>query len=525
MKEDGMKYGHRICTALLGVAPAMLITLLCTGEAEAAPPVLEIANAASCTNYTYAVTAGQVLALSDDARILTDNNGNNVNWAISGCTVDGGGTTACINLPISVPANPAADSTYVQATGTASMTSGASQTLTVTAGGLDGSGSPTVACIGTVEFHVTSSGGGWGDPHLTTVDGVHYDFQSAGEFTALRGDKVEIQTRQSPVPTATVPITNEYTGITHCVSIYTAVAAKFGSTRVTLQPSPGAEPDPKSMQLRVNGELAALGKDPLILRAKPEAGAKLGKIEVTITQHAEGVIEMTDARGMQLVVTPKFWTSQKVWYLNVNVYQTAALQGTMGRLGKRSWLPAMPDGSSLGPKPASENERYEALYEKFADAWRVTDATSLFDYAPGTNTATFTLQEWPRNHPQSCGIAGQTSVQAVTEQVAEEACANVANAVQRKDCTFDVMITGNTGFAKSYEAMQGFRPRGSGWYTPEPLKQTPPGKCPPDKCPPDKTPPPPPPPWCCGILVALGIVQLLLLAFLVKHVLSNKSQE
>ena len=35
-----------------------------------------------------------------------------------------------------------------------------------------------------------------GDPHMTTVDGVHYDFQSAGEFTVLRdGGGMEFQTR------------------------------------------------------------------------------------------------------------------------------------------------------------------------------------------------------------------------------------------------------------------------------------------------------------------------------------------
>ena len=33
--------------------------------------------------------------------------------------------------------------------------------------------------------------------------------------------------------------------------------------------------------------------------------------------------------------------------------------------------------------PASLGARYDTLYEKFADAWRVTDRDSLFDYAPG----------------------------------------------------------------------------------------------------------------------------------------------
>jgi hypothetical protein len=273
------------------------------------------------------------------------------------------------------------------------------------------------------------------------------------------------------------------------------------------------------MQLRVNGKLTKLGSQPLLVRANPAPGKKVGKVEATITQHADGVIEITDARGMQLVVTPRYSTNRQAWYLNINVYNTGARLGTMGALGKGSWLPALPDGSSLGPKPATETERYQALYEKFADAWRVTDQTSLFDYAPGTSTATFTLDEWPRNHPQSCNIEGQTSVQPVTAEVAEEACKNVVNAVQRADCTFDVMITGEKEFAKSYEVMQRFKARTPGWYTPEPSKRKPPGKCPTCEDSPGKV--QAASRWCCWVLIVLGVVQLLLLAFLVKRTLSK----
>ena len=48
----------------------------------------------------------------------------------------------------------------------------------------------------------------------------------------------------------------------------------------------------------------------------------------------------------------------------------------------KSWLPALPDGSSVDPMPQSIHDRFVKLYRKFADAWRVTDKTSLFDYAP-----------------------------------------------------------------------------------------------------------------------------------------------
>lgn len=340
---------------------------------------------------------------------------------------------------------------------------------TTTASGAPSGSTP---CTQSYRFHVASDGGGWGDPHLVTVDGVHYDFQSAGEFTALRQKGLEIQTRQTPVPTATVPITNSYTGITHCVAIYTAVAAKLGSSRVTLQPGlASGEADAKGMQLRVNGTLTQLTDNGVVLASGDDSTgvtAKKGTFEGVIRKAAGGAIEITDAGGTQVVVTPAFWESQRVWYLNVMVYQTSATQGTMGRIAAGSWLPALPDGSSLGPKPDSEDQRYQDLYKKFADGWRVSDATSLFDYAQGQNTATFKLDEWPRNHPQTCGIQGQTSVQGTTPEAAAQACSGVTNAAQKADCQFDVAITGNTGFGKSYEVMQGFRPIGTGWVNVNP---------------------------------------------------------
>jgi hypothetical protein len=51
----------------------------------------------------------------------------------------------------------------------------------------------------------------------------------------------------------------------------------------------------------------------------------------------------------------------------------------------------LPDGTVL-PQPLTQDE----LYQEFANAWRVTDATSLMDYAQGQDTATFTDTMYPR---------------------------------------------------------------------------------------------------------------------------------
>ena len=458
-----------------------------------------------CNNIdtTYAATPGQAIPLvpPDGPVDIEVSAGGNIFWGFAagaGCTPSGTNTFQCAGMtvthpPLDVSVSPA--ESKITITGTASNTLGASGSFTVT---VTDANNTNVTCDGKYEMHVTEDGGGWGDPHMTTVEGVHYDFQSAGEFTALRQDRFEVQTRQTAVPTTTVGGTNEYTGLATCVSIYTAVAARIGSNRVSLQPSPSVESARGGLQLRVNGQLVTLTESGIDLRAGPGTGPVEGRIVRTGDAY-----QITDTRGTQLVVTPAFWDSQQKWYLNVNVYQTSATQGIFGVRPEGSWLPALPDGKSLGQKPESAKERYQQLYETFADAWRVTDATSLFDYAPGTNTATFTLDEWPRFTPQSCSLQGQTSAEPTTPEAAAEACKGVTDAAQKADCIFDVTVTGHTGFAQSYEAMQRFKPHGTGW---QPVLA---GSGP--------TPPPPPGGWPWWWWIVILIILLIIILLIVRR--------
>jgi Bacterial Ig-like domain (group 3) len=327
----------------------------------------------------------------------------------------------------------------------------------------DTKGSP---CSAMYHFHKPTSGLGWGDPHITTVDGIPYDFQSAGEFTALRGDGLEIQTRQTPVATTSLPNANPYTGLATCVAIYSAVAARVGTHRVSYEPNISGVPDPSGLQLRVDGVLTTLGSEGIDLgpggpiNQSPTPGATVGPpIGGRIVQPWGGAgIEIDYSDGTILIVTPHYWNDQQKWYLNVNVYGTTADKAIFGKLARGSWLPALPDGTSLEPKPDALHRRYVDLYGKFADAWRVTDATSLFDYAPGTSTATFTDRGWPRENPQSCAIPGQPSAQPVDVGVAQKQCSAIVDNNMKADCVFDVSVTGFTGFAQTYLLTQQRQP-------------------------------------------------------------------
>jgi hypothetical protein len=290
---------------------------------------------------------------------------------------------------------------------------------------------------------VPSDGYNDGDPHLTTVDGVHYDFQSTGEFVSLRdGGSLQIQTRQTPVGTTFNPGPNPYTGLATCVSLNTAVAALVGKNRVTFQPKLSGIPDPSGLQLRVDGVLTTLGANGLNLGS----GGR-------VTASAGGGIRIDFPDGTVLIVTPGWWASQSKWYLSVSVLHTPALEGIMGAIAPGSWLPALPDGTSLGPMPASLHQRYLDLNQKFADAWRVTAQTSLFDYARGTSTKTFTFPGWPLENPP-CVIPKQPPVKPLDPQAARRACRPILDKNRNADCVFDVTVTGEPGFAKTYQLVQ-----------------------------------------------------------------------
>lgn len=273
-----------------------------------------------------------------------------------------------------------------------------------------------------------------GDPHIRTTDGVHYDFQSAGEFTLLRdGNGLEIQTRQTPVSTQP-PIANPHTGLAACVSLNEAVAARVAGRRVTYQPVDGR------MVLRVDG----------VVTPVTAQGVALGPgARVAAAGAGDGIaIDFPD--GTSLTATSHFWGApHNRRYLNVSVLQTPASEGVMGDIAAGSWLPALPDGASLGPRPASAAQRYVDLYETFEEAWRVSAATSLFDYGPGQTAATFAIQDWPpENGP--CVIPQAPLAEPMAQGAAERICRGIRDQNRKANCVFDVAVTGHAGFAEAY---------------------------------------------------------------------------
>lgn len=253
-----------------------------------------------------------------------------------------------------------------------------------------GTGSPNVL------LHYGSLNDGYndGDPHIKTVNGLYYDFQTGGEFVSLRGQGMEIQTRQRPVPS--LP----------WVSVNTAVAARVNNYRVTWQPGDGVTPDPSGLQLRINGVVTSL----------PSGGIALGAGGKVSPLGSNGItVDFPD--GSRMTANATFWSYGNVWYLNVRAYDTMATEGLMGVLQQGEW-------NDPG----------------FADKWRVNKQTSLFDYARNVTPELFVSQPFPKDKippmdPRNVELARQVCVRIKDEKL-------------HRDCLFDVGTTGDPVFAE-----------------------------------------------------------------------------
>jgi hypothetical protein len=287
-------------------------------------------------------------------------------------------------------------------------------------GGSAGLGSGASPCSG-------GCAGDNGDPHLMTIDQHRYDFQAAGEFTLLRSPdgSLEIQGRQEA-----------WQGSDH-LAINTAIAARVGTHRI------GIYVDGDLVQVRVDGTLTKVGQ-PLDLGS----GGR-------IVPYSLGYeVDFPDGTTLWAMSTGQ-------WGINAQIRPSLALRGDgTGILGlvppAGMMVPELPDGSGL-PVPADAHAGFLELNQTFANAWRVTAASSLFDYAPDTSTASFTNEDFP-SEATSVTLA---DLPAASLASAQQACAAITDPALHDQCLFDVATTGQAGFSNLYQVTQAFDAGGS----------------------------------------------------------------
>ncbi len=239
----------------------------------------------------------------------------------------------------------------------------------------NGSGGAAGGTLGTVgpgsgagSSSTTTSGKGktaiaWGDVHMGDYDGVGYNFQAAGEFVLTKstapGDTFQVQARMSPLGN-------------NAVSVITMLAAEVGNDRITFS---GA----RANQVEINGAPPALSGLGVVI---PLSGGSIQE-----TSQDVYVVNWNTGESMTVEV------SGELVEVSISLPLGAAPGTVQGLLGNNSGAAndfALANGSAI-PGPITSAQ----LYGEFANAWRVTQASSLLDYAPGQTTATFTDVNFP----------------------------------------------------------------------------------------------------------------------------------
>ena len=253
-----------------------------------------------------------------------------------------------------------------------------------------------------------ATGSNFGDPHLVTLDGLAYSFQAVGEFTLIEaqsGDPLQVQVRFQPVQGSQV------------ASQTTAVATELGAARVVIDIA-------ASSLVTVDG----LGFD----LASAVGGTGLGDGDIYYDGEA---ITLVYANGEQLRVD----VFDGFLSTSVSVAAGRDLAGLLGNGdGDSANDLALRDGTILA-QPVS----FADLYGSFADAWRISDATSLFDYTAGQGTADFTDLTFP-----AAGLSVE-DFPAEVVALAEIAAGGIDDPVLREAAILDYLVSGNEAFVEA----------------------------------------------------------------------------
>lgn len=257
-----------------------------------------------------------------------------------------------------------------------------------------------------------------GDPHVGTFDGARYDLQAAGEFVGIESpdDDLEVQYRLEPP------------GLRTDVSVVTAVAARVGEHRVVFSAH-------DESPVRIDG-------DPVTISGEEVRSLSDDSTAILIRERDRYTVVWPDGSNLH--------AEFRGGHLDPYFLPAEARDGRLtGLFGDADGDPENDfrtrDGEVL-PSPPD----FEPLYQRFAESWRVRPEESLFDYAPGESTETFTDRSIPTAEATVANLspADRTRAEAVCRE------AGVTDGPLLRDCILDYGYTGDESFVASAASQQ-----------------------------------------------------------------------
>lgn len=275
------------------------------------------------------------------------------------------------------------------------------------AGGPGGGGGP--GGFGGPGYCWVGCGRSLGDPHLTSFDGLGYDFQAAGEFVlAVReAPGFAVQVRQEPA-----------SGRCSSVSQNTAVAARIGGVNVVM--------DAATASVRVDGQLLERGSQRL----------------------SDCSVVSRDANGARLL-----WATGEILEVGFSVSLDVRLDVSGAPDEAYSGLLGDADGNAYNDLRTRDGVDIEApveapglLHGAYADSWRVTADERLFADLPGAGHGAFDVPGFPFE------LDDLSVFSANDVALAEAACADagVLGTTRLRECALDVVCTDDTARAASF---------------------------------------------------------------------------
>lgn len=261
------------------------------------------------------------------------------------------------------------------------------------------------------------NGGGWGDPHMWSYDGIRYDIQSIGEFVlATDNETFAIQAR-----------TEQWGGSR--ASVQTAVAIQMEGVKVGIylkeQPT-----------LRINGQPAVI---PCADQPIPNGQLCSGRINF---ENGGWLTYDANARKVAVYLADQlshFDTFLNGSYMNTQFFAGPAIKGKVTGLLGTANADVKDDFMTRDGKVLAQPLNYTQMYEVFGNSWRISDVESLFDYKDGYGTSDFTNMAFPGGKPMTVKDLPQAVYDA-----AKAACqAKGIPANLMDDCILDAAVMGH----------------------------------------------------------------------------------